>query len=62
MADSTHVKVLIPFRLNGVHRAEGEVIAKADFKADGEWKDLVNMEPARAEEVDAPKTKLPEPK
>ena len=57
-----YVKVLTPFRLNGIHRAEGELIAKADFKDKGDWLDLVNMEPARAEEATAPsKTKLPEP-
>jgi 2-hydroxychromene-2-carboxylate isomerase len=48
-----NLRVLVPIRVGGIHRAEGSVIPKTDFANKGDWHDLTVMEPARLAETDA---------
>lgn len=48
-----NLRVLVPIRVNDIHRAEGTVIAKTEFASKGDWHDLTVMSPARLEETDA---------
>jgi hypothetical protein len=57
-----NIRALTGFRLKGGHVGAGDVVAKSDFPSKGDWQNLVNMTPARAEETDdsagpAPKAK-----
>lgn len=54
-----NIKVLKAFRIKGRPTVVGEVIAKETFAKKGEWQNLCNMTPPKAEEtndvVGAPK-------
>lgn len=46
-----NIKVLKAFRIKGRPTVVGEVIAKETFAKKGEWQNLCNMNPAKAEET-----------
>jgi hypothetical protein len=60
MSEKKNIKALRPWRLmkkgadKAVNVAEGEVVAKSDFPDPGEWRNLVHMKPAKAEETSDP--------
>lgn len=46
-----NIKVLRQFLLNGNPVVVGEVVPKSAFESAGDWQNLCNMKPARAEET-----------
>lgn len=49
-----NIVALRGYRLKGRGVAVGEVVAKSDFAKKGDWQNICHMEPAKAEETDAP--------
>lgn len=47
-----NIKVLKAFRIKGRATAVGEVVTKEAFGKKGEWQNLCNMSPPKAEETD----------
>lgn len=50
----SNIKALRSFMLKGVKVVEDEVVAKSDFPTKGDWQNLCNMTPPRAEETADP--------
>lgn len=46
-----NIKALRPFRIKGIAIDKGEVVEKARFAKKGDWQNLCNMSPAKAEET-----------
>lgn len=50
--EKKNIKAVTAFRLKGRPIERGEVVAKDEFTNKGDWQNLVNMTPQRAEETD----------